>query len=296
MASLFSEPIVCPLLVGREDAQSTLRRLLAGVAERGRVVLVSGEAGIGKSRLLADFSDEARRAGHLVLGADFFEQEERVPYAAIGRLLGGLAAEVDTPEARILESLAHDLIPVAPRLSSLAISSRERVPQTSDFDQDGQQISDALISLVRALAEGRTMLMVFEDLHWADSSSLCALLRIGRDAPLGCLLVLSYRDDETTSQLQSFLATLDRERLGAELHLGRLGLGDVDRMLTAIHGSEKRVRADVLHMVYQLTDGNPFFVEELVRSLVDHAGSVEALSAGRLAQVDIPRGVNEALR
>src|SRR5690606_23065675 len=137
--------------------------------------------------------------------------------------------------------------------------------------------------------------LAFEDVHWADGSTLEVVLQLAREAPPRCLLLLTYRGDEVSPALETLLGELDRERLGAELKLSGLRLTDVDRMLRACLGEDRPTRADVLHAIHQLTEGNPFVVEEITRAALDQAGSIDRLDSLHLADFDLPRGVNEAV-
>jgi DNA-binding CsgD family transcriptional regulator len=293
MPATFSQPIVCPVLVGRREALASLVLLCEQAAQRGRVALVSGEAGIGKSRLVAELTATSLAAGQRVLLGRFFEPDANLPYSAITRLLSDLAAG---PESDLLVPYAPELRLIAPDLARLVAAPEAIAASGPDPEQDKRRVLDGLTKLVRALCAGRATVIVFEDVHWADAASLEALLQVARDATPGCLLVLTYRSDERSPALDALLAALDRERLAAEISLRRLALAEVDGMLRAILGGDRSTRADVLHVIHQLSDGNPFFVEEVTRSILDQAGSIEGLDALRLADFDLPRSVNEAVR
>ena len=111
------------------------------------------------------------------------------------------------------------------------------------------------------------MLVVFEDVHWSDQASLEVVQQLARSArstPL--LLVLTYRADEVNPDLRQTLAALDRERLAVEVRLGGLDASQVGAMLRATLGLDRPVRSDLVELVAGLTDGNPFFIEEVLRS------------------------------
>ena len=102
-------------------------------------------------------------------------------------------------------------------------------------------------------------MLVVEDIHWPDASSLELLLHLARRTDRERLfLLLTYRGDEVHPDLEHFLATLDRERLGNEIRLDRLDAGQVALMLQTIFGVDAPVPADLLHAIYALTEGNPF--------------------------------------
>ena len=297
MANVFSQPIVCPELVGRQEALDSLRAMLSSASEHGRVVLISGEAGIGKSRLLAELVRSAEASGWRALQMRFFEQDTDVPYSAVSRLLSAAVASSPEEVERLLAPFAADLRLIAPEVGELAgAAATSDAGQELDPEKDRRRIIDALAKAVRSLAADRPTLLAFEDVHWSETSSLEALLQIARAAAPGCLVILTYRSDEVSPALDAALAQLDRERLGAEVSLSRLNLAEVDRMLRAILGAERSTRADILHAVHHLTDGNPFFVEEVLRSFFDQAGSLESLESLDISAFDVPRSVNEAVR
>jgi DNA-binding CsgD family transcriptional regulator len=280
-------------MVGRAEALEGLKALLEASGEHGRTALISGEAGIGKSRLASELARVAEAAGRRVRQAHFFEQDEGIPYSAISRLLKDIAATDDGRTA--LSPFAGDLMRVEPSLAGIAPAGSARGSDEEGAAAEKRRVLDALTALVAALSAGRPHVIVFEDLHWADDSSLDATLQLARAAIPGCLLVLTYRSDEVTPALGSLLAHLDRERLASEVTLGPLTLSQVERMLRAIVGG-RGTRGDLLHVIHQLAEGNPFFVEEVLRSLADQAGGLDSLDSLRMAEIDVPRSVNEAVR
>src|SRR5262249_48902994 len=113
-----------------------------------------------------------------------------------------------------------------------------------------------------------TLLLIIEDAHWCDDASLDFLLYLARYIPTQpiCLL-LSYRSDEITPALARFIAELERERLLAELDLAPLALHETDAMIRAILDAQRSPRFDLVEAIHNLSEGNPFFVEEIVKTL-----------------------------
>jgi predicted ATPase len=142
--------------------------------------------------------------------------------------------------------------------------------------------------------------MLFEDLHWSDELSLELLLALARRISLQpVLLLLTYRSDEVSPGLSQLLAELERRRLASELALSPLEPAEVEEMVRAILGLDHPPRSEFLADLYALTEGNPFFVEEVLRSLV-HTGEIFHLRSGwdrrPNTALPIPRSVQESVR
>ncbi|HKD74365.1 MAG TPA: hypothetical protein VKB76_02675, partial [Ktedonobacterales bacterium] len=113
------------------------------------------------------------------------------------------------------------------------------------------------------------MVLVIEDMHWCDDISLEFLFFFARritTQPI--LLLLTLRSDEISSSLSHFIAALERVRLATEIELDRLTAGEVDAMLSAMFAARHPVQAEFLHMMFGLSEGNPFFIEEIVNALI----------------------------
>ena len=142
-------------------------------------------------------------------------------------------------------------------------------PPSPSAPPDKRRLFHALATFVAHLAALQPVVMVVEDLHWSDDVSLELLLFLARrltGQPV--LLLLTYRSDEVEPSLRHFLAEIDRGRLATELAPQRLTVGEVGAMLRAILQSERPVRADLVAAIHGLTEGNPFFVEEVLKSLL----------------------------
>ena len=255
---------------------------------------ISGEAGIGKSRLLRQFLSEAEGAGWRTLLVRFFEQDAHLPYAGIVRLLDNLIADGTT--ARLLKPFTRDLSLVSPEAARLVDLENGGEGPRPDGESDKLRFLQAFAKSANALCADCPTVIAFEDIHWADASSLETLLYVARESSARLLVLLTFRSEEDSAELRAVFTELERERVSAEIGLIGLGLRQVDSMLKACLNTEHSTRADVLYAIHQLTNGNPFFVEEVTRSLVDGAGTARELSSLRLADFDLPRGLNEAVR
>src|SRR5438034_4137394 len=270
METLFGTPIICPVLIGRR-AQLTTLRLLVDQARsgKGQVVLLSGEAGIGKSRLVAEAKTYAIAQGSLLLQGQCFPTDRSCPYAPLLDLLRSHLTTCSVEEVVTeMGSLASALSPLLPDLLPLP-SDLPSLPPL-DPEQEKRRLFTALAQLFLRQATQQPALLIVEDLHWSDQTSLDFLHYLARRCPASPLLVLlTYRSDEVHPSLGPFLAHLDRERLAQEFSLAPLSRSEVSAMLDAIFALLRSVftvppllQGKLLDAMYPLTQGNLFFFDE----------------------------------
>lgn len=234
-------------LVGREREMATLRdALAAALAGHGALVLIGGEAGIGKTALAEALSAEAQGQGALILVGRCYDLAETPPYG---------------PWAEALAPYPADL----PPLPAMLTRADQGVAVTSQAVLF-RQVREALA----ALAARRPLLLFLDDLHWADPASLDLLRHLARGlATLPVLLLATYRAEELTRQhpLYTLLPRLVREAHADRLDLRPLGEDDVRAL---VGGRYPLSPADVARLVAHLqahAEGNPFYLGELVRAL-----------------------------
>jgi tetratricopeptide (TPR) repeat protein len=312
VALLVNHNILCPVLVGREAFVAALQERLRQAKEgQGQVLLLSGEAGIGKSRLVTEAKASARRGGFTVMQGNCFEPDRALPYAPILDLLRALIANRG---ATYLKPFAPELIKLLPELGALLPD----VAPTPLFEpeQEKRRHFQTLAQCLLAAAGGdhagsgehvgsgervgSPLQVVIEDLHWCDDTTLEFLLYLARrlaNSPI--LLLLTYRSDETHPALLHFLAELERARLASEFNLDRLPAAKVEEMIRAIFEQAQPVRAEFAETIHSLTDGNPFFVEETLKALVASGDIYYANGAWTrkpIADLHIPRTVQDAVQ
>lgn len=275
--------------VGRREERAALEATL----ERARIgarqlVLVSGEAGIGKTRLIAEFAAAAHAAGARVLYGRV-DEELGIPYAPVGDALAGYVATAPTAElaahaARHGADIAHLVTAFGARLADLpgAIRHGEQV--------DRHRLLAAAADLVGSATVAAPVVLLLDDLHWSAAGGLLLLRHlISACAHLPLLIVGTHRDGEASAALVDLLAQLRREPGVVRLGLRGLDATDVAAYVAAERGSTEAIDATLARRVHEETAGHPFFVGELVRHLADEvrlgvpAGVVEVVKA-RLAR------------
>ncbi len=335
MAAPSDQPLVCPILVGRTSSLELLFHSIDKVRrEKGQTVLIAGEAGVGKSRLVAEVVAQAAARDSQLLHGHCFEQDRALSYAPVLDLLHTFVTEHSPdellsslgPAAPELAQLFPELVTLLPDASTALRPSAEftltkeglstdsdkgRTPNrgsgqvlpptpTLEPEQVKRRLFQSFFQFFTQSTTSRSLILVVEDLHWSDDPSLEFLLYLARRiASLPILLLFTYRNDEMQPSLLQFLATLDRERLATEITLARLNRTEAGEMLRAILGLQHPVRAELLDALYDLTEGNPFFIEEILKSLIAageiiHSG--DAWVSEPLARLHIPRSVHAAIQ
>ncbi|MBV9165303.1 MAG: AAA family ATPase, partial [Solirubrobacterales bacterium] len=247
--------ISSPVFVGRAAELATFDRLLEQAAVgTGGALLVAGEAGIGKSRLVAELEARADKSDALVLAGECMELAGgELAFAPIVTALRPVVDDRNAVE-QLEPPLRSTLAALWPSLGETGASSRE-------------QLFEGVYRALARLAVDRPVVLIIEDLHWVDRSSrdlLAFLIRNARRDRL--LLVATYRSDELHRRhpLRPFLAELERSGRAQRLELAPLGRSELAEQLAAI--AEERPPGTVVEDILARSEGNPFFAEELLAS------------------------------
>ena len=242
------ERVVSPEFVGRGDALAALARAWRTAQEQGpAVVLVVGEAGIGKSRLLTEFARTQESTVRVLRGACAEFGGEGLAYTPFVAVLRGLIRDVEAPAGGYRE-LAHWF----PELGG-----------TGGAGAGKHRLYEEILALIERAAAVRPVVLAVEDLHWADAASheLLAFLARNLTRP-GVLLLATLRPGGTNGgHLDALLSELARGPRTTTLRLPPLAEADVARQLAAILGTVPD--AATVHRVHRRSDGNPLFVEAL---------------------------------
>jgi class 3 adenylate cyclase/tetratricopeptide (TPR) repeat protein len=293
-------------LIGRDgELRALLDDAAAALAGRGRVIAVVGEAGAGKTRLAEELLQrlvvESAAPFEILLG-DCQSYEQRTPYAAISGPLRDLLAlggrsdrgDVDEHVRARVRQLAPALERFAPLLADAAGVPLEETPLTAALtpEQRHDRLQELVVALFAGAARGDPLLIGVEDVHWADLPSLELLGRLAAAAAgLPLLLVLTYRPDPPIE------APWDELPLTLHMRLAELGPDESAALLAALLGGAP---PPAILPLLDRTQGNPFFIEELVRALVE--GGVLVRDEGgpwrlarRLDEVELPRSIEGLL-
>jgi hypothetical protein len=239
-----------PLLVGRERELVVLRdHLTAALAGRGSLVLIGGEAGIGKTALAEAVVAEAAGQGALVLIGRCYDLAETPPYGPWAEAL------TRAPGGDELPALPTAVLP--PEREGEALASQEAIIRR-------------VVAYLGALAARRPLMLLLEDLHWADPASLDLLRVVGRGlTDLPVLLLATYRDDEVAPDhpLAARLPAIVRETRAARLELRPLDGGAIGALVAARYAPDDRDRARLVRYLTGRSDGNALFLSELLRTL-----------------------------
>ncbi len=260
--------------VGREAEPEQLRACWTRAARgRGGVVLVGGEAGIGKSRLAAELALVVRAEAARVL-AGTARPAEPMPYHA---LVEALRSALPLLAALDLDPLWFAAAgPLLPELRARAGKPVALPPL--DPEREQARLFEALARVLEGLAQPRPLLVILEDLHWGGAAMVTLLEVLARRAPRHPLLVLvTYREEETgrAHPLRDLRRRLQRENLITHLALERLPVSAVERMverapgLSTRAGSERMPLPELARRLHSASEGNPLFLNELVHELLE---------------------------
>jgi class 3 adenylate cyclase len=265
-------------LVGRdEELELLLRRWSRAKAGEGQVVLLSGEAGVGKSRLTAALLERLGGAPHTRLRYFCSPQHtDSALYPLIGQMERAAGLTRDDARKAKLDKLDAVLVPTSTSIEHaalfaemLSLPNDGRYPALDpSAPQRRQRTFEALVSQVEALTRQSPVLMIFEDAHWADPTSLDAFSRtVDRIAGLRALLIVTFRPE--------FEAPWIGRPHVTSLTLNRLPQRDIDAMIDRVAGN-KQLPANIRRDIIERTDGIPLFVEEMTKAVLEAEDEGEA--------------------
>ncbi|MFI0808271.1 helix-turn-helix transcriptional regulator [Streptomyces echinatus] len=249
---------VSPVFVGRADELATLNDALAGAAAaEPQALLLGGEAGVGKTRLVEEFATAAARRGAVVAVGGCVEiGADGLPFAPFSTALRALRDALPEEFAAAAAGQEEELARLLPDLGEAAVGRHG--------EQGLARLFELTARLLERVAAGHTVVLVLEDLHWADASTRHLLAYLFRTLRAGRLLVLAtYRSDDIHRRhpLRPLLAELDRLRTVRRIELARFTREEAGRQIAGILAAEPDPAQ--VDEIYERSDGNAFFIEEL---------------------------------
>ena len=269
--------MLCPVIVGRDDVLELLDLAVAETVKgRGRALFLSGQAGLGKTRLMRATIRKAEAAGIRVEGGAVAPQDQQVPLASIREFATSIRKSTEWG------TLSEDLFAIDGRHEGDSLGSRRLIVRA---------VADRILEEI-----DRPTLMLFPDLHWADEMSLEVIGELARHTENRPLFILGdYRADEFPVDARAlhreWRARLLSQRHAEEVRLRRLTLEETGVATTLILGGELPAPKDVVAAVHDRTNGIPLHIEELLAALDD-----EARADGRLIRdAHVPDTIGDAV-
>jgi len=284
--------------VGRQKELKQARAIwMQTMAGAGQTLLISGEPGIGKSSLTRELATQAEISGGRALIGECYA-EGGAPYSPFSQTLRSVLPKGSHNGSRLPSFVIADLMSLTPELRPYYSDLPEVPPLDPESEQ--RRLFESMVTLCTSLSERSPLMLVIEDAHWADSGSLSMLRYIARRTkgqPI--MLVATYREVELDESrpLQEMLVELNRDRLASRMKLSRFGKDGTRELLAAIFQDE--ISPEFLEGIYGETEGNPFFIEEICKSLVEEGKLY--YEDGRwhrpdMVDLDLPQSVRVAIQ
>jgi DNA-binding SARP family transcriptional activator/tetratricopeptide (TPR) repeat protein len=284
-----------PPFVGRAREMDALRARWEQAAQgQGGMVLIGGEAGVGKTRLTEEFAVAVRWHGGMVARGRCYEPERLLPHQLLAEILHDLSLQEEHASLALPAWARAELARLVPELVPPPF---QPVPSTGSLQPERQAILfHAIAAFIRQFASRRPLLIVLEDLHWATDSTLAAIHYLARQtADLRVLCLSTYRPEEAgkTHALTKLAGQLAREGLAQHLALERLPLEAIAELVRHTFEAE----AGFVNRLYAHAEGNAFFSIETLRALAGAPlpegplpvpGNVRALIDSRLGNLSAP--------
>jgi len=277
-----------------EQAKAVWSKALGG---QGQTLLISGEPGIGKTRLVRELSTHVEVSGGRVLIGECYA-EGGAPYAPFAQVVRQGLRGTSQNGFEVPEFVMADLISLAPELKPYYADIPENPSLEPDAEQ--QRLFENIVSFCDEIAEHSPLMIVIDDAHWGDSGTLSLLRHLARRTRnQRILLVATYRevDLDVARPFNEVLLDINKARLATRLKLERLDKDQTGALLSAIF--EDEISPEFLDGIYRETEGNPFFIEEVCKTLVEegklyyedgewHRPSME--------EIEIPQSVRVAIQ
>ena len=279
-------------LVGRHQELNTLEKALHNVSQgMGCCILLTGEAGIGKSRLLAELKHQAASEKFTILQGNCFEQSLSFPYAPWVDALRAYFAPLDATQIKkLLGPLAPEFMKLLPELA-LLLPQLQPSPSLEPVAEK-YRLFESFTRLGSSLSASNPVLLILEDLHWGDVLSLeLVQYFVGRLQHQPIMLIGTYRSEGSSPHLVRLLSELNRERLAQEIGLKSLSRDEVEQMARTLLKTGHRISPSFADALKAITDGNPYFVEEILKDLTEEGHVDELLQQKTFDELPIPQSI-----
>ncbi len=285
---------------GRSAEVTRLQQALAATrAGTGRLVMLAGEPGIGKTRTLEEIAAHARDESGTVLWGRCFEGDWAPPFGPFAEAIANYSRTADADQLRA--DLSYGAAPLArlvPALRQVLPDIPE--PAALQADEERFRLLDAVMQFLIALAARAPVLLVLDDLHWADKGTIAMLRHVARFAPQQRILVLgAYRDVDLDRQhpLADALSALHRETTFDRIPLKGLASNEIGALLAIV--ADQPVPVELINAISSETDGNPFFIREVLLHLVEEGKIFHELEGWSttlsIADMGIPESVRQVI-
>jgi tetratricopeptide (TPR) repeat protein len=286
--------------IGREaELKQLTHQLDEALAGTGSLVMIGGEPGIGKTHLISALADTARMRGALVITGHCYEMEGSPSYSPFIEMIEWSMRNGSRDNLR--RALGED----APEVARLMPELRQMypdIPRALELppDQQRRYLFNAYRAFVERVSRLTPTVAIFEDLHWADEPTLLLLEHLAKSvSSIPRLMIVTYRDVDldVNRPFARTLESLMRQKLATRTLLRRLPVAGVEQMLAAL--SAQTPPKSLARVVFEETEGNPFFVEEVFRHLAEEGKLFDDegvfLSDLRVDQLQVPEGVRLVL-
>jgi tetratricopeptide (TPR) repeat protein len=255
--------------VGRTEEYAALRRFLdLAVAGDARVVMLGGPPGVGKTRIATELGAEASAKGYLILAGNCYDRADAVPFIPLLEILDDVLARAPTAEA-FRNALGDDAAEVARVMPQLRRMFPDLPPPSETTPEQSRRVLfNAIAKFLARAAANRPVLIILEDLHWADEGTLALLTHLARSVRnLPVMFIGTFRDYELGSSgpLAQTIDECTRLHLLERVNLHGLPPASVADMIRTLSGQEPP--PSLVDAIYSRTEGNPFFVEESYKHL-----------------------------
>jgi tetratricopeptide (TPR) repeat protein len=293
-------PVDRSSFIGRDAERAELRRCLdEALSGKGSMVLIEGEPGIGKTRLTQELSTEADARAMQVLVGHCSEAEGSLPYLPWVEILENALAGAKSTEAfrEALGDGAAEVARIVPEIRRIVPD----LPPAIELPPEQQQryLFNSIRDLFRRAAENRPLLLVLDDLQWADEATVLLLRHVlGALSDVPMLILGTYREDmDAGTPFSRALVDLLRHPLVLRILLRQLVSDEVAAMLGSLAG--RTPPSALVQLVHTETDGNPFFVEEVFTHLMEEGRLLDEEGQWRpdaeLGETEVPRTVRLVL-